>query len=81
MKTVATLAVLSAACLLSGCSQSLSPKMAGLAYTKGEAKMSRRVAYNQNYRSISDDWHRAWYSDHPSRLSPYPVMYTSGQPR
>jgi len=82
MKTHASLTVLSAACLLvAGCSQSLSPKMSGLAQTKSEARTNKRVAINQNLRMVSDDWRRMWLTDNPSRLSPFPVMDTSGQPR
>lgn len=82
MKTLVSLTVLSAACLLiSGCGQSLSPKMAGLAQTKKESKMNKRVSMNQNVRMVSDDWDRVWLHDNPSRLSPFPVADTSGQPR
>ena len=81
MKTLASLTVLSAALLLSGCNQNLSPKMAGLSQTKGEAKASRRVAVNANWRMVNDDWRRVWLTDNPSRLSPMPVTDTSGQPR
>ena len=53
----------------------------GLALTNAEARNSRAVMRDQNYRMISDDWNRMWYTDHPSRLSPFPVTYTSGNPR
>jgi len=81
MKTLASLAIVSAALLLSGCGQSLSPKMAGLSQTKNEAKASRAVAVNSNWRMLNDDWRRMWLTDNPSRLSPMPVTDTSGQPR
>jgi len=81
MKTLASLTVLSAACLLSGCGQSLSPNVEGLSNTKNEAKTSRRVTINHNDRMLSDDWRRVWLTDNPSRLSPFPVTDTSGQPR
>ncbi len=39
------------------------------------------VTDNHNIRGITDDLMRAFHMDHPSRLSPYPIMYTSGTPR
>ena len=39
------------------------------------------VAFNQNDRMFYDDLGRAFYTDHPTRLSPYPITYTSGNPR
>lgn len=82
MKSIVTLTVLCAAGLvLSGCGRELSPNFSGLALTNAEARNSRAVMRDQNYRMISDDWNRMWYTDHPSRLSPFPVTYTSGNPR
>ena len=45
--------------------------------------VDRQLAYmkNVNNRSFWDDLSRAFYTDHPSRLSPYPIMSTSGEPR
>jgi hypothetical protein len=36
---------------------------------------------DMNYRSAWDDLGRIFYTDHPSRLSPFPITYGSGQPR
>ena len=39
------------------------------------------VLRNVNLRGLWDDVQRSIYIDHPSRLSPYPIIYTSGNPR
>ena len=55
---------------------------ARLEASKGWAKdfMARHAIPTASYR-VFDDLGRAFYTDHPSRLSPYPVTYTSGNPR
>jgi hypothetical protein len=29
---------------------------------------------NINQRAVLDDWNRLWYTDNPSRLTPWPVV-------
>ena len=36
---------------------------------------------NTNYRAFWDDLQRTIYLDNPSRLSPYPIVELSGNPR
>ncbi len=82
MKTILSVAVASlAAVCLSGCYGNMSPELQGLSLTHDEVKLDRKVAMNQNKRLVSDDLARTFYLDHPSRLSPYPVTYTSGLSR
>ncbi len=57
------------------------PEMSALAFTKADGQRSMATMKNQNLRMVWDDFNRVWYLDQPSRLSPYPVMYTSGGPR
>ncbi len=59
----------------------LSPELRGMTDRPVDDQRNMAVAHNQNKRMFYDDLGRAWYTDHPSRLSPYPVTYTSGNPR
>jgi hypothetical protein len=45
--------------------------------------MDANYAYmrNTNYRALWDDLQRMIYIDNPSRLSPYPIVDMSGNPR
>lgn len=45
--------------------------------------VDRHVGYTDdvNMRLFWEDIGRAWYADHPSRLSPSDIMYVSGKPR
>ena len=38
------------------------------------------VTDNLNLRMMMDDLGRAYYSDRPTRLTPFPIMKSSGQP-
>ena len=46
-----------------------------------DASVNYAYMRNTNLRAFWDDVARSWYIDHPSRLSPYPIVYTSGNPR
>ncbi len=83
-----------AAAVLVGCSSSsphnvsfgaisgnLTPELEGLTDRPVDNKRNVAVTNNMNWRMFSDDLGRALYVDHPSRLSPYPITYTSGNPR
>ena len=62
-------------------SSNLTPELQGLTDRPVDNERNVAVANNQNWRMFSDDLGRALYIDHPSRLSPYPITYTSGNPR
>ncbi len=57
------------------------PEMSQLAFTKADGRRALATMKNQNLRMFWDDFNRVWYLDHPSRLSGWPVVYTSGEPR
>lgn len=59
----------------------LTPELVTLTQRQVDIERNMAVTSNQNLRMIWEDMGRAWYVDHPSRLSPYPVPYTSGSPR
>ncbi len=58
-----------------------SPELQSLAMTPEDRDRSFAIMADQNLRMTWDDWNRIWYIDHPSRLTPLPTVYTSGQPR
>ncbi len=60
---------------------SLSPELRGAVDTQDDADRHLAVTNNTNSRSLMDDLGRVFYTDHPSRLSPLPIAYTSGSPR
>ena len=51
----------------------------------GERPIDRDSHYaimaNTNRLNFGSDLARVWYLDHPSRLSPFPILSASGQPR
>ena len=59
----------------------LTPELQAMTDRRVDEQRNWAVANNQNKRMFYDDLGRAFYTDHPSRLSPYPVTYTSGNPR
>ena len=59
----------------------LTPELSGTAEREVDIDRNFAVAKDQNCRMFRDDWGRVWYTDHPSRLSPMPITYTSGMPR
>lgn len=75
--------------LMPGCSgtshkaitRKLTPELRGLSMRPVDAHNATAITNNQNWRMFSDDLARTFYTDHPTRLSPYPITYTSGQPR
>lgn len=93
VRTICTAAVLAGFVALSGCSRdhtdvsyrgittNLTPELQGLQERPIDVSRNMRVAQNQNWRMFSDDLGRFFYTDHPSRLSPMPVVSTSGNPR
>ena len=59
----------------------LSPELAGAADRPDDIDRHTAVMADINMRSYWDDFTRIFYIDHPSRLSPYPIVNTSGNPR
>lgn len=62
-------------------SGNLTPELQGLTDRPVDDERNLAVANNQNGRMFADDLGRVFYTDHPSRLAPYPITYTSGNPR
>ncbi len=59
----------------------LTPELRGTAETGNEGDNAAATYANMQSRMFMDDIARTFYWDHPSRLSPYPITYTSGNPR
>ena len=59
----------------------LTPELRAMTGRFVDEQRNMAVAFNQNGRMFYDDLGRAFYTDHPTRLSPYPITYTSGHPR
>jgi hypothetical protein len=59
----------------------LTPEMQTLGQTHAAVSRDLATMQNQEWRMWWSDLGRAFYTDHPSRLSPMPVTYTSGEPR
>ncbi len=60
--------------------KNLTPELQGLTDRPVDNQRNFAVRENQNWRMFSDDLNRALFLDHPSRLSPYPILYTNGNP-
>lgn len=58
----------------------LTPHLLGLTERDVDADRNIAVISNQNYRMMWGDLGRAFLWDRPSRLSPYDIISTSGQP-
>ncbi len=59
----------------------LTPELQGLVERPIDVDRNLASTNNQNLRMMSDDIGRVLYTDHPSLLSPMPIIYTSGNPR
>jgi hypothetical protein len=57
------------------------PELRGLEQRPIDIDAHLAYMINHNWRMLSDDLGRVFYTDHPSRLSPFPITMTSGQPR
>ncbi len=60
---------------------SLTPELRGAVDTPDDADRHLAVTNDTNSRLLMDDLGRMFYTNHPSRLSPLPIVYTSGNPR
>ncbi len=93
MKSYAPLSLAAALAAAAGCQthpndvsfaavrNDITPELSGLATRPDDIARNTAISANQNMRMFWDDVTRVWYIDHPSRLSPYPIRYTSGEPR
>jgi len=93
MKTsVSLISVAALAVYLTGCNSDrdvsykhitgdLTPELKGLEERPVDDHTAFAVASDTNLRMFWDDIGRSLYLDTPSRLSSYPVINTSGQPR
>jgi len=57
------------------------PEMASTADRSVDIDANYAYMRNTNYRAFWDDLQRSLYLDNPSRLSPYPIVELSGNPR
>lgn len=58
----------------------LTPHIVGLTERDVDIERNMAVVGNQNLRMFWGDLGRMWLFDRPSRLSPYDIISTSGQP-
>ena len=76
--TIATLV------LLTGCTRNrvgldnVTPSMATLSQTYTDVNVDLEMVDNQNNKMFEEDLGRVWYTNRPSRLSPLPVVNTTG---
>ena len=60
--------------------KNLTPELYGTAETYDDANWHYAANANDELRSMKDDWGRFWLTDRPSKLSPFPITPTGGQP-
>lgn len=58
----------------------LTPEMMGISEREIDINRNMAVVGNQNLRMIWSDLGRAWFFEKPSKLSPYDIINTTGQP-
>ncbi len=58
----------------------LTPELYGTSESYNDVDWHFAANANQDWRELKDDWGRFWLTDQPSRLSPYPIQPTGGQP-
>ena len=56
----------------------ITPSMKTLSQTHSEVNININMTDNQNLRMAEEDLERVWYTNRPSRLSPFPVVNTTG---
>ncbi len=64
----------------SGLSSNLTPNLASTVERPIDMDRNRALTVNQDWRSAVDDVGRVLYTDHPSRLSPFPIIATRNTP-
>ncbi len=58
----------------------LTPELQGISERGVDIDRNMAVTGNQNLRMMWGDLGRMWFFDKPSKLSPYDIVGTSGQP-
>jgi len=58
----------------------LTPELRGSTERPIDVDRNMAVTNNLNWRLMSDDLGRVWYTNHPSSLSPLPIVKPSTQP-
>ena len=74
--------------MLAGCSATspnsilanLTPELQGVQERPDDVARNLAITNNANLRMLSNDIGRAFYTNHASRLSPYPIVSFSGNP-
>ena len=56
----------------------LTPELRGTSLRPAEAHNAFALTSNQNLRMLSDDLGELFYTNTPSRLSPYPIVNNTG---
>jgi hypothetical protein len=59
----------------------LTPELQGAVDRPIDVSANMAYTNNMDARSFWDDIGRVFYTDHASKLSPYPILMTSGNPR
>lgn len=94
MKLIPRIAVFTiTGALLTGCASSvnndvsflaimgnLTPELQGLHERPVDVYRGLAISNNFHMRMLSDDLGRVFYTDHPSHLSPFPVISLNGNP-
>ena len=62
-------------------SRNLTPELSTLSERKIDVDRHVQETNNQNMRMFVEDWGRSFYTDAPSRLSPFPITNPTGVPR
>ena len=59
----------------------LSPELRTTTERDVDVQVAIALMKDQNWRMFYGDFGRAFHTDHPSRLTPFPVPYRTGRPR
>jgi hypothetical protein len=93
IRSLCTTSLLVAAAAIAGCKASpydtsfrainsnLTPELQGTHERRVDVQRHMAATKNQNWRMFSDDLGRVFYTNHPSSLSSFPIVQTSGNPR
>ena len=65
---------------LGGILGNLNPELQGHHERPVDTRRGLAISNNFHMRMLSDDLGRVFYTDHPSRLSPFPIVGLNGNP-
>lgn len=60
--------------------ENLTPELQGLHERPVDVYRGLAISNSFHMRMLSDDLGRVFYTDHPSRLSPFPIISLNGNP-